>query len=262
MTDHLQLPLDLSPRDLDTDAEARFTRRTEMPLAIGATVFLAAYAWPILDTHLTHPVRRTCEIVVYVIWALFALDFGIRLYLSEAKWRFVRRNIVDLVSIVLPVLRPLRLLRLIALIRVLNRRAETSLQGRVAIYVATSGSLLVLVASLAALDAERHKPGANITSFGDALWWAATTVTTVGYGDHYPISTEGRFVAVALMIGGIALLGIVTASIAAWLLGRVREGELSSEEHLTTQIAQLHRELVELKQLVQGLGVNGAPGPS
>jgi voltage-gated potassium channel len=244
------------------DAEARFTRRTEVPLAVAAAVFLGAYAWPILDPHLVHHVRRSCEIVVYVIWALFAVDYAIRLYLSDTRWRFVRRNVVDLLSIVLPVLRPLRLLRLIALIRVLNRRAESSLHGRVAIYVLTSGSLLVFVASVAALDAERRNPHANITTFGDALWWSATTVTTVGYGDHYPVTVEGRFVAVALMIGGIALLGIVTASIATWLLSRVREQGLSSEERLTRQLEDVQDELTELKQLVRGLRVDDSPAPS
>jgi voltage-gated potassium channel len=77
--------------------------------------------------------------------------------------------------------------------------------------------------AVAVLDAERSAPGANITSFGDALWWASTTVTTVGYGDRYPVTTEGRLIAVALMVVGIGLVGAVTASVATWMVARVQQ---------------------------------------
>ncbi len=76
--------------------------------------------------------------------------------------------------------------------------------------------------SVAMLDAEQNAPGANITSFGDALWWACSTVTTVGYGDRYPVTTEGRIIAVALMIVGISLLGAITASVATWMVSQVQ----------------------------------------
>ena len=62
--------------------------------------------------------------------------------------------------------------------------------------------------------------GANITSAGDALWWAFTTVTTVGYGDRFPVTTEGRAVAVVLMVAGIGVVGAVTAAVASWILDR------------------------------------------
>jgi voltage-gated potassium channel len=73
------------------------------------------------------------------------------------------------------------------------------------------------------LDHERGQPGANIETFGDALWWPMTTMTTVGYGDRYPVTTTGRFIGAAVMIAGIALLGTVTATIATLLIDRVRE---------------------------------------
>ena len=65
---------------------------------------------------------------------------------------------------------------------------------------------------------ERSVEGSNIKNFGDGLWWAVTTVTTVGYGDRYPTTTEGRFLAVLLMIMGISLVGVITASVAAWFV--------------------------------------------
>lgn len=93
------------------------------------------------------------------------------------------------------------------------------------------------------MDAERGQVGATISSFGDAWWWAITTMTTVGYGDRYPVTTTGRFVAVGLMIGGIALLGTVTASLASWLSDRVRED--------TDTNAEILAELRELRMLLE-----------
>lgn len=104
------------------------------------------------------------------------------------------------------------------LISVLQRSAGTALRGRVTIYVVSSATLLVLVAGLAVLDAEQNATGANITNIGDGLWWAFVTITTVGYGDFYPITIVGRLIAVGLMIAGIALLGTVTATLAAWFV--------------------------------------------
>lgn len=72
-------------------------------------------------------------------------------------------------------------------------------------------------------------PKANIKTFGDALWWAATTVTTVGYGDHSPITLQGRLVAVVLMVIGIGVVGAVTASVATWILGRVADERAERE---------------------------------
>ena len=79
----------------------------------------------------------------------------------------------------------------------------------------------MFVAALAVLDFERNAREASITTFGDALWWAFVTITTVGYGDYSPVTVEGRLVAVGLMLGGIALIGLVTASLASWIVERV-----------------------------------------
>lgn len=147
-------------------------------------------------------------------------------------------------------LRPLRLLRLLTLLNVLNRGAGRSLRGRVAVYVMGATTLVLLMSSLAMLDAERDADAASITSYGDALWWAATTVTTVGYGDRYPVTGTGRLIAVALMLCGIALLGVVTASLASWLVQRVAEVEVAGQaatrrdiEALTAEVAALRTEL-------------------
>ena len=112
--------------------------------------------------------------------------------------------------------------------------------------MAAAGAVLVFVAAVAELDAERGAPKANITGFGDALWWAATTITTVGYGDHYPVTTEGRAIAVGLMVLGIALVGLLTASIAAWFVREVRQSEDEALEPVEVRLARLEAKLDQL----------------
>lgn len=186
-----------------------------------AVAFLVAYAWPVLDPRLDSDLAGFLTVVSWTVWAAFAVDLVIRLALAEERRRYALRHWYDIALVTLPVLRPLRLLRLLALLRILDRSAAGSLAGRVLVYVSGAAVASVGLGALAALDAERDADGANITTFGDALWWAATTVTTVGYGDRFPVTTTGRCVAVVLMLVGIGLVGCVTASIATWLLDRV-----------------------------------------
>jgi voltage-gated potassium channel len=118
-------------------------------------------------------------------------------------------------------------------------------------YAAAQGvAALLLVASLAVLDAERGAKGATINTFGDAAWWAFTTVTTVGYGDRYPITGQGRLIAGGLMLAGIALLGIVTASLASWLIDKVRDVEehaaAATRADVTALTAEVHALRAEL----------------
>jgi voltage-gated potassium channel len=101
--------------------------------------------------------------------------------------------------------------------------------------------------SLAILQAERSRDGANIQTFGDALWWAITTVTTVGYGDQYPVTVEGRLIAVGLMLSGVALIGVVTATFASWLVQRVEEVEEESRAATHQDIQILAAELAEIR---------------
>lgn len=229
------------------------------PLTLAALLFLVAYAWPILDPDLAEGWALACRVVTWVAWAMFALDYVVRLALSVDRAAFVRANVLDLLVVALPVLRPLRLLRLVTLLSVLNRHAGSSLRGRVAVYVAGASGLVILVSALAVLDAEQDAPDATITGFGDALWWAMTTVTTVGYGDRFPVTTTGRFVAAGLMLCGIALLGVVTASFASWLIERVSEVEEESEAATRRDIAALMREVQALRAEIAVRDRDGRP---
>jgi voltage-gated potassium channel len=106
------------------------------------------------------------------------------------------------------------------------------------------------------VDAERGAPGATITDLGDGLWWAVATMTTVGYGDVYPVTGVGRIVAVCLMAAGIALLGVVTAMLASWLIERVSETSEAGQAATRAQVADLQR---QVRELAAALGQDAPP---
>jgi len=234
-------------------AERRRTRweaAGELPLTLATMAFLAAYAWPILDQTLSPAWSNVCRWTVWITWVVLVGDFAVRLALSTERLAFVRSTPLEIATIALPLLRPLRLLRLVTLLGAVNRHAGGTLRGKVGIYVAGSVALVVFVASLAVLDAERDTPGSNIESLGDALWWSMTTITTIGYGDLYPVTTTGRMIAVGLMFAGIALLGIVTAALATWLIERVAETEEDLSAATRRDLASVRLELAEIKALL------------
>lgn len=217
-----------------TDDESRveqWERTSELPLLLLAAAFLVAYAWPVLDPRMDPDLEGVLTALSWTVWAAFAADFTVRLVLAERRWSYAIRHWYDVILIVVPMLRPLRLLRLVAFARILNRSAVGGLAGRVSVYVAGTATMAVILGALAMLDAERDAPDANITTAGDALWWACTTVATVGYGDRYPVTPEGRFIAVGLMIVGIGVVGSLTALIAAWLIRSVERSESVDNDH-------------------------------
>jgi voltage-gated potassium channel len=227
--------------------------KTEWVLAAVAILFLVAYAWPILQPGLGGGWKRLCAVVQLASWAIFLLDYLARVWAARDRRRYFTKHLLDLLIVALPALRPLRLLRLVILFRVLNRKAAAALRGRVPLYVSVSAATLVVCAALAVLDAERHASGSNITTFGDALWWAVVTVTTVGYGDHFPVTLQGRFVAGGLMIGGVALIGVVTASFAAWFIDRVRDEDAESQAATQRDLELLAERIDTLTHEVRAL---------
>ena len=241
-------------------AQERWERAVEIPLAVAALAFLVAYAVPIIWPATSVGWRQVCQVTVTVVWVLFVVDYAVRLAVTTDRKQFVVHNLFDLAVIALPVLRPLRLLRLVALLAVLNRTSARTLRGRVVVYVVGGTLLLLFVGALAVTDAERGAPGATIHGFGDGLWWAVTTMTTVGYGDIYPVTMTGRFVAVALMVGGIALLGVVTATLASWLVDRVAAESQVEQAATRAQVESLARRVDELHARLASLSSEAASG--
>jgi voltage-gated potassium channel len=223
----------------------RFEKRTEWPLASVAVIFLAAYSVQVL----AQPHGRlslAIDLVIYITYAAFVVDYLARLHLATDRPRWFLRHLVDLAVIALPLLRPLRLLRLLVLFAALQRAIGGAVRGRVAIYTACSAVLLIYAASLAILETERGHLGAKINNFGDAVWWSITTVTTVGYGDLWPVTGKGRVIAVLLMMGGISLVGVVTATLASWIVQRVAQEDTEHQAATAVHIEAL-REDVRLR---------------
>ncbi|WP_314507532.1 ion channel [uncultured Microbacterium sp.] len=233
---------------------ARWDKAAEWPLTIAAILFLTAYATQIIARP-DGMINLACEVLLAATWSLFVVDYVVRLVITENRWRWFYRHLLDLAIVVLPMLRPLRLMRFLTVLALIGRNTGNMLRGRVVIYTVGATVLTVFIASLAVLDAENGI--GDIDTFSDALWWAFVTITTVGYGDFYPVTLTGRVVAVGLMIGGLALIGVVTATLASWIVERVADQTKKTANATETQVEQLRDEIVELKAMVRELRPTG-----
>ncbi|WP_292604179.1 potassium channel family protein [Nocardioides sp. REDSEA-S30_B4] len=240
-----------------TPTTSTWERWTRWPLAGAALVFLVAYSLPILDPGMPGRWKALCATVVGLLWLVFIVDFVVRLVAADHRFRWAWRHAFDAAVLLLPALRPLQL---VLLVKVLNRSASQGLRGRVGLYVGFGSGIVAYVAALAALQAERYAEGASITSFGDAMWWALTTMTTVGYGDTYPVTTSGRVVGALLMITGVALLGVVTATLASWLVERVTDADDAEDEQRgAAEREELRAEIAALRAQVELLVERSTP---
>jgi voltage-gated potassium channel len=208
-----------------------------------ALLFVPVAVAPLLVS-LSPAITNALNLVTWIIWAAFAVEYVVLLYLAPNRWHMVRTHLLDLAIIVLPFLRPLRVLRVlraaaglgratVALRRVATRRGFRPFLAVVLLLLAAGGML--------AYAFERNLPDSNITTPTDALWWAVVTATTVGYGDHFPVSPEGRGVAAALMLVGIGLLSVVTANIAAFFVEAENDDTAERLERIEALLQTLAR---------------------
>ena len=196
----------------------RWERRTEVPLLAAALVFLAGYAFRVLAPDDTQPWHDMSVALVAGTWLLFVLDYAVRLRLSGLGLRFVRVHWLDTLVLVLPLLRPLRMVQVYTAVQQRRDRPRLGLYARVISYAGMTAVLLGFSAALSVYHWEHDAPGASIRTFGDAVWWACETLTTVGYGDAVPVTASGRVIAAGLMACGLALLGAVTGAFSSWLI--------------------------------------------
>jgi voltage-gated potassium channel len=228
-------------------------RSTEVFMAVLAILFLAIYATEVLASGLSGGWRVALRVADLTIWSIFIAEFAIRLSLAHRRGRYALRHVPDIAMLALPFLRALRVLRLVPLLRALNRWVADSLRGKLVVYGTTTAALLVFTGALAVLDAERGAPGANINTFGVALWWSCVTICTVGYGDYVPVTTEGKFIAVGMMVSGLMLVGAITASFATWLFDQLRVEEEEDQAETQADIAAVHSQVGRLTEEIAAL---------
>lgn len=193
-------------------------RHSGTVLATASGLFLTSYAVRVLAHDLPQGWLDLCLTVTLLCWAVFALEYAVRWRMSGLGTRFVRTHWLDTLVLVLPLLRPLRIVQLHDAVQRHQDRPRLSLHARVAVYAGLSTTLLGFTGALAVYQQEHAAPDATIRTFGDAVWWACSTLATVGYGDVTPVTPLGRVIAVGMMACGLALLGSVTGSFSSWLL--------------------------------------------
>lgn len=183
-----------------------------------------------IDTFFQLPkqVSRVLNYIDNAICIFFLFEFCVRFYQAKSKLKFMKWGWIDLISSIpnFSFARAGRALRLVSLLRILRVFRSTK---NIIIHIyknKTSGAfttvslvaVLVLIFSTIAILQVETAPNSNIKTAEDSLWWSYTTITTVGYGNKYPVTTEGRIIAGILMTVGVGLFGIFTAFLASWFV--------------------------------------------
>jgi voltage-gated potassium channel len=225
-------------------------------------VFLSVYALVVVGIQTF--VKLSPEMDTLLNWIdtaicfVFLTDFFHRFYRAPSKLGFLKWGWIDFISSI-PVFDQLRwgrLARVVRLFRILRAFRSTKVlitflfQHKVKstfLMVVFTSMLLTIFSSIAMLNLETE-PSSNIKTAGDAIWWACSTITTVGYGDRFPVTTEGRIVAVILMTAGVGLFGTFTAFIAKFFLEAEQKKEQGEIAELITEVRLLREKIEALER--------------
>jgi|GEM_PF-242187 len=226
----------------DRERLSAFERQTDLPMLVLSVAFLALLAlpwfWPDASEH-----RSLLDTLEWTVWGVFAIELAVRVTLAPQRGRYLLHHWFDVAIVVLPFLRPLRILRAVRGVALLTRFTTTwrrLLARRGLQYVLLFALGAIVASAVAVTRAETATAGAPIEDFADGLWWAVTTVTTVGYGDTYPTTAMGRGIGVALMLVGIALFGVITANVAAYF---VQEDEDERDDEILAALLRIEQRL-------------------
>ena len=197
-----------------------------------------------------------------VICFVFLFDFFYRLHAAKSKLAYLKWGWIDFVSSIplFNVLRMGRLLRVIRLLRLLRGIRSIRAIARVVFVNRSKAALasvviltfsIMMFASMGILTVERL-PESNIKTAEDALWWAIVTITTIGYGDKYPVTGEGRVFAVFLMLAGVGLFGTFTGFVSSWFveddIDKKEELSAARERDLKERLERMEATLEEIKK--------------
>ena len=205
-------------------------RRIWNEVLIGlAILFLFTFSYPALVDEIPTSTQNILDNIQWLCWLVFALDLIYGLIKAENINVYLKRHPLEIASVILPFLRPLRLLRVISFGGLVIQKVAIGRQFAITLKSSITAVFVAYVSAVQITIVERSAEGSNIKNFGDGLWWAITTVTTVGYGDRFPITTEGKALAVLLMITGISLAGVITASFASWFV-KMAENQITKPQ--------------------------------
>jgi voltage-gated potassium channel len=253
------------PTDDRRDALERFEHRIRLPMA-AVGVAWAVVGIIVLSTRSTGLAPEALVVALFVLWLLVVIECVVRYIVVPDRRRYFSSRRIEPLMVAIPLFQVGR----VAGVERVNVFAGEGMErffailrhrGLFRVLLAALG--LVLIGSLLALLFERNAPGSNIHSYKDAIWWAVVTVTTVGYGDRFPVTEGGRAVAVVLMFVGIGLIGTLTATVASFFV----------QEHTDANKAQLqaaHEDLgaqltdidARLDRIEAALGGSAPPPPS
>jgi voltage-gated potassium channel len=241
----------------------RYERFARLPMAA------VGVAWAVAAVVVLTATGSTPEWLVgllFGLWAVIFVEYVARLLAAPDRRGYVATRRIEPALVVLPVLQPLRLADLprvdvVAAELALRTRAILRHRGLFRVLLAAAG--LLFVGSWLVMLSERDAPGANIHDYGSALWWGIVTMTTVGYGDKFPVTGLGRCVAVVLMLVGIGLLGVITATVASFFVQEHTDANKAkieqSHQDLTAQLDALGARLDRIEILLQPPTAPAAP---
>ena len=229
-----------------------FEHRSAIPMLILSICFVPVLIIPML-LDLTPKELEIVRIWDHALWGVFVMEYTARFYLARNRLRFVFGNLIDLAIIALPLLRPLRVVsnvRILQAGRIVlagfrGRKLGDSIVNHHSV-TATAFVIASLTVTAAAMvyNVERYAPHSKIHSVGDAFWWAIVTVSTVGYGDFYPVTTEGRLIAGCLMFVGVSTSALIAAAFASVFI------KVRNEEEFDPKLAALAQRLDRIDHLL------------
>jgi voltage-gated potassium channel len=196
----------------------QWQKKMALPTLVLSLLYTVSFAFPIYWYPVSNFVKSFCLFVNYLTWAAFAIDYLIQIWLAPHKKRYIETHIFELILIAVPFFRPLRALRALVFTSQAGIRSKRALIKSIPLVMTGAAVIMIVIMGAAILDIERNASGSNIHTPMDALWWGLVTITTIGYGDKFPVTTEGRLVAAVLIIFGVAMISTITASFAAWIL--------------------------------------------
>lgn len=179
--------------------------------------YLVLYALDVASTP-PSPIKALLDTASWIIWWVFLLDLLLNAVTAKTFAGFIKSNWLEILALTIPFMRALRSLRVLVALKGLKSlvRTRMAMTGAYIIFLLPTAWF---VGAVAVLDAENSAPSSHITNLPDALWWSLVTLTTVGYGDFYPTTFEGKIVASILMLLGIGLVSAVAGIFASWLSG-------------------------------------------